>query len=343
MESADIKTICMCGGGALTHTIAASLAHRGVTVNVLTRNPGRWGRELTAVTPQGSFTAPLGRVSDRPGEVVPEADVVLLTVPGYANAEELARIAPWLKPGAMVGGVFCSSGFFFEAMKVLPAGVRLWGFQRVPYISRVGQYGHTANLLGYRPELKMATERMSAEESEALRRWVEDKFGTPATLLKNYLEASITNSNPILHTARLYAMFGDWDEGKRGERNILFYEEWTDAASQLLIDMDRELFSLLERLPVTGGYLVPLLEYYESHDAASLTAKISSIGGFKGILSPMKEVDGGWVPDYGSRYFTEDFGYSLKYIRDLAREYGVEAPNIEKVYEWGRSKLKGNV
>jgi hypothetical protein len=118
-----------------------------------------------------------------------------------------------------------------------------------------------------------------------------------------------------------------------------FYEDWTVEASRLLIQMDEEFFRLLKVLPVREDFLPTILDYYESHDAESLTEKISSIQGFKGIVSPMTHTDEGWVPDYTSRYFTEDFPHGLKYIWELAHEHGVYVPFIDKVYQWGISKL----
>lgn len=101
--------------------------------------------------------------------------------------------------------------------------------------------------------------------------------------------------------------------------------------------MDEEFFHLLSLLPVEQGYLPTALNYYESHDAASLARKLSSIQGFKGITSPMKQTAGGWVADYSSRYFTEDFPFGLRFIKELAAEHGVPTPVIDKVLAWGMS------
>ncbi|EJW90204.1 protein containing Opine dehydrogenase domain protein [gut metagenome] len=104
--------------------------------------------------------------------------------------------------------------------------------------------------------------------------------------------------------------------------------------------MDAEFMQLLQVLPVTPGAIPSLLDYYESHDAASLTRKISSIPAFAPILSPMKEVEGGWIPDFSSRYFTEDFPYGLHYIWQLAKEKGIATPTIDKVYAWGIARME---
>ncbi len=332
-------SICICGGGSLGHVVAGFLAatQPSLSVNILTGRPHQWGKALDIHTPEGSMLqGSLHVVSADAAEVIPQADVVLLCLPGFAIRPELERIAPWLKQNCYVGGIFCSTGFFFEAQEVLPAHVHLWGFQRVPFIARTREYGHSANLLGYKDCLKIAVERAKEAEKEDFRQWVEHCFGKPTELLGNYLEASLTNSNPLLHTSRLYTMFSRWQPGVTYPRMIKFYEEWTVEAAQLYIEMDKELFQLLKVLPVSSSFLTPALEYYESTDAPSLCRKISSIAGFQGITSPMTELASGqWVPDFQSRYFTEDFGLSLRYIWQLCREHGIDAPYINKVYAWG--------
>lgn len=333
------NNICIIGGGSLGHVIAGWLAYKGMNVSVLTRRPNDWSKHLKINTPKGEISAKLFNISSNPSDVIPLAEIVLLTVPGYGNRPELEAIRPYLKNGTYVGGVFCSSGFFFEALDILPENIKLWGFQRVPFISRTVNYGHEANLLGYRSEFNIAIERDSDTGKESFRQWVEEAFESKTILRNNYYEVSITNSNPILHTSRLYTMFSNWPADKRVDRNLLFYEEWTEEAAELLLKMDAELFRILEHLPVTSGYLIPLIDYYESHDAESLKDKLSSIPGLKGITSPMKQDEKGWYPDYNSRYFTEDFGYSLRYIWELGKKFEVDMPNIDKVYKWGKSKI----
>ena len=118
-----------------------------------------------------------------------------------------------------------------------------------------------------------------------------------------------------------------------------FYKEWTDEASELLIAMDREFFQLLRVLPVREGSIPTILDYYESTDAPSLTRKLRSIQAFKDILAPMKEVEGGFIPDFGSRYFTEDFPYGLRIIQQQARKHQTDIPVIDRVMAWGMNKI----
>lgn len=330
--------LCICGGGSLGHVCAGVLSSQeDVQVNIFTQHPERWSNQIQVKDENGRiFKGLLNVISSDPEEAVKDCDIVLLCLPGYAIETTLKSIKPYVS-NCVVGSIVCSTGFFFVAHKILGERQRLFGFQRVPYIARTEKYGQSANLLGYKPQLAIATENI--ERVEDFRMLVERLWSTPTKLLSSYYEVSLTNSNPILHTGRLYSMWKDWN-GEVFDHNILFYKEWTNEASQTLIDMDAEFMQLLEVLPVSKGAIPPLLEYYESTDAESLTRKISSIRAFQNITSPMKSVENGWIPDFESRYFTEDFPYGLKIIVDLAKEKNINCPHINKVFEWGMSKCK---
>lgn len=327
--------VCICGGGSLGHVIAGYLsARKGVEVNVLTQRPAQWKHEMQVATPEGKvLKGTLHTVSDNPGQALDGATLVLLCLPGYAIKGELEKIRPYVNSQTYVGTVFSSTGFFFEALAVLAEDVPLWGFQRVPFIARTERYGEKAHLLGYKSGHKIAVER--CEEKEAFRAMIEHLFDAPVQLLNNHYEASFTNSNPILHPSRLYTMFRNWMPGVCYDHQFLFYEEWTDEASQLLIALDEELFRLLAKLPVAPDFLMPILPYYESTDAPRLTRKIRSIASFKGIRTPMIETEKGWQPDLSSRYFQEDFMYGLRYIHQQAHRQGVPVPVTDEVFAWG--------
>lgn len=330
---------CICGGGSLGHVIAGYLgANADVRVSMLTQRPQLWKNDIEVHTPEQTIIhGHIHTISSNPEDVIPQANIILLCLPGFAIKQQLQLIKPYVKSTTFVGSVFSSTGFFFNAMEILDEDVPLWGFQRVPFICRTREYGQSANLLGYKSNLNIAVER--TDEKEDFRLLIEKLFNTPVSLLNNFYEATLTNSNPLLHTSRLYTMFGASNEGRTFPRMILFYEEWTEEAAQLLIDMDEEFFRLLEVLPVKPNYLPRILEYYESHDARSLAQKLSSIQGFKGITSPMKQTAQGWIPDFASRYFTEDFPYGLHFIWQLAKEKGIATPKIDMVYQWGMSKI----
>ena len=336
-----MANICICGGGNLGHVVAGFVAaQKKHEVCLLTRHPEQWSQDLIIEAPaETTYIGHLNGLFSDAKQAVSKADIVLLCLPGYAIRETLLQVKDYLKAEAAVGSVVSSTGFFFEAMKLLPSSQPLFGFQRVPFISRVIEYGHRARLMGYKDSLNLAIER--AKHPEHLCDILADMLQTPIQLLGSYYEASLSNSNPLLHPSRLYTLWKDWHEGIIYTRVPFFYEEWTEETAQLYIQMDNELQSLLELLPVRKGSIATVLDYYESTDAVSLAQKLRSIEAFKGILSPMKQVEGGYVPDFQSRYFTEDFPYGLAIVHRLMHEKGVPSPTIDMIYDWGMKMVKG--
>lgn len=339
-----IKTICICGGGGQCHAIAPWLTLKGYKVNILTNRPNEWNSNSFRVnTPDGlSLSIQLGAVSNAPEDVIPEADVIILTVPGFSNEKELERIKPYLKNDAFIGGVFSSNGYFFAALKVLGAKYPLWGFQRVPFIGKVKEYGKEGNLLAYKTEFVIAVENCDDETKKEFRHWIEEAFGQPTRLMSHYLEVTLSNSNPILHPARIYTWLKNW-HGQILESNPLFYEEWTDDASQVYIDLDFDLHNLIKALPIKDNCLPSVLEYYGQHDAKTLTSKLRSIESFKNIRMPVIKVSEGYLPDFSSRYFAEDFMFGLHFIYDLAQKYKVNTPTVDMIYHWGTNIINNNL
>lgn len=335
-----MRNITIIGGGGQCHAIAPWLAKRNYAVSILTNRPEKWSADFCYSMPDGSTgTVRLAKISADPAEVIPQADVVFLTVPGFMIGKELESIRPYLKKDAFVGGVFASNGFFFEALKVFGDSQPLFGFQRVPFIARASEYGRFGNILGTKNGLVVAVENASAEQTDLFVEWLAEAFEIPVDLRRHYLEVAISNSNPLLHTSRLYALLADRGD-EPFDSNFGFYSGWDDNASELYIAMDRELHELINALPIDHDCLPTVLEYYEQPDAQALTRKISTIPAFQGILSPLVETaPGRFVADYTSRYFSEDFENGLRNYVELAEKYGVACPEMTKVYNWGHAKL----
>lgn len=332
--------ITICGGGNLGHVCAGVLGSTSDNeVSLLTSHPDRWGDQVEVIDPDSKhFLGRINRVSAIPAEVIPKADLVLVCLPGFAIQKVLRSIAPYLKYDTWVGSVVSSTGFFFEAMETLPKEQVLFGFQRVPFISRIIEYGRKAELKGYKKILGLAVE--NALNKENVRQTIETLFATPTTLLESYYSVSLSNSNPLLHTSRLYGLWKDWHPGLAYNHQPLFYADWALEDSELLIKMDEEFMSLLDVIEVKQGEILSILDYYESDDALSLTRKIRSIPAFQGIFSPMiVNQQGKYEPDFTSRYFTEDFPYGMRFIVETAKQFGKNLTTIQSVYDWGMGRI----
>lgn len=332
------RSICICGGGSLGHACAGVFTSYGYRVSILTGHPEKWTRDIFVTDPDGRiFSGNIYAVSSDSAELIPESNLILLCLPGYLIENWLLKIKPYLSPGTIVGSIVSNTGFFFLAHRILPKESGLFGFQRVPFIARVNEYGKSAKLLGYKELLKIAIENVS--DKTDLMDSLSEVLMTPVTLLNNFYEASLTNSNPILHTGRLFTLWEDPRTHAPVQDCIKFYADWTDSASEILLKMDYEFGLLLTKLGINRSVVPTLLEYYECVDAHALTDKMKSIQAFQTIDAPMKKTSDGWIPDFDSRYFTEDFPFGLKFIKELANSNNIPTPTIDKVYAWGMSVI----
>ncbi len=328
--------ICICGGGALGHTCAGFfLSNPHNQVNIYSGHPEQWSEYISVQDCNGvTFSGYLNKVTNLPENTVKEQDIILLCLPGFLIQSTLLAIKPYIGD-AVVGSIVSSTGFFFEAHSILSPNTKLFGFQRVPFISRVKEYGKSAMILGYKTQLNVAFENIADKES--FRNILSELFHTRVSVLNSFYEAALSNSNPILHPARLYSLFHNSEEVPF-QNSIPFYSNWSDKSSRLLIDMDAEFFQLVNKLDIQN--IQTLLDYYGCSNATTLTKKISTINAFKDIMSPMRKENDKWLIDWESRYFIEDFPFGLKFIKELCDYHNIYAPNISKVYDWGITCLQ---
>ena len=333
--------ITIIGGGNIGTLMAGEFAAKGHAVTVCASDPERWDDRLQVFDSAENlcYEGALAGVTDNLAEAVAGADMIWVTYPTFKLEELAERLLPLLAPEQWLGVVPGNIAEFVFGAHV-HAGGTLFGLQRVHSVARLKERGKSVYMLGRRMSGLHVAALPTAKTAEVAQT-MRDLFDLPVAELPNYLVETLTPSNPILHTTRIRTMFRNWTPGITYDHNILFYEEWDLASSNLLLACDDELQTVCRALERELGLdlagVRSLRDHSESPDAAAMTAKISSIPGFKGLTSPMKEsADGGWEPDFNSRYFKADFAYGLKAIRDIAKLAGVEVPNMDEVYGWYR-------
>ncbi len=326
--------ITVIGGGNIGTLMAGEMAARGHAVTIYTSKPEKWQKTIHVLDPEGKelMQGELASITSDMKEALTGAELIWVTMPAELFGNLGKQMEPYITAGQIVGVVPGSGGAEFAFRELTRKGAVLFGLQRVHSIARLHKYGEAVYMLGRKARLELGS--IPANRAEELSSIVSGLFELPCVPLANYLCVTLTPSNPILHTTRLCTMFREYEDGVVYPRNFLFYEEWTEASSQLLIDCDAELQTLCERIPLQLEAVESLRSYYESPTAQAMTAKISGIKAFKGLTSPMVETEGGWIPDFKSRYFTTDFPYGLKIIKDLAAIYGVDTPHIQEVWDW---------
>ena len=328
--------IAVIGGGNIGTQFACKCASKGYRVKVFSSKPELYDGRLEIIDEHDNLTVgEIEAVSDDIGKVIEGCRIVFVTHPAFMLKQAAEQIFPYIKKDINICVLPGTGGAEFAFRNCIDAGATLFGLQRVPSVARLEQYGKRVRCEGLRSELFLAS--IPSSKAADLSTFMSDLWGIACTPLPNYLSVTLTPSNPILHTTRLRTLFADYKDGKVYDRNPLFYGEWSDVSSELLIACDGELQDMIRRLDKMDlSYVRSLKVHYESDTVEAMTRKLSSIKSLHNLLSPMKQVEGGWVPDFKSRYFTADFPYGLAIIEELADVLCFDAPNIRDTMNWYR-------
>lgn len=318
------------GGGNIAHSLAAKISQTQ-PVTVITRQPMRWSRRLAVEQDGKVFESLFDVIATDDVGMATMADLVFVALPQFAVQEAVDRLSRVLKRSATVVLV-PAPAISVDVMRQLSAGdVNVVGFQRVPYISRIAEYGKRVRISSDRAVHRVAFSNASQVESLSgeFARW----FGGAVSCLSSFLTFVFNNSNPLLHPSRMVVLFRNWREHLRSE-NPPFYAEWTDESSELYVAADREMLLVMQVVDPTGGCrrdYESVLAHYGVSSAEALTGKLRSIPSFKAIRSPMKQQDGVWVPDFESRYFVEDVDIGLAAIVSRGCSARVETPVLNRL------------
>lgn len=330
------KNICIVGGGNIGTLLYSDLSlNKNVDVSLYTSKPNLWGDSIKVYNSSDVllYEVTCGNISNNASEIISNADIIIITLPSSVYPDFYFKIKDFIKPGSWLGFMPGSGGVELISQDVLDNGSFIFGFQRVHGIARIKEYGKSVYSLGKKNELFMSAipKCMTDEICNTFTELLNIKCNT----LSNYLNVTLTPSNPILHTTRLYSIFKDYKEGVYWKNPILFYEEWNDDSSNILLACDLELQMLLKKLScINLDGVKSLKEHYELKTPVELTRKIKSITAFKDIEAPMEKTDFGFMPDFKSRYFTEDFQYGLNIIKSFCEIVNLATPNIDVVLNW---------
>ena len=99
MAEAKKKVVTIVGGGSSAHVLIPFLSGAGLEVNILTRRPGEWSKEIELQLHSihsevlETFNGYLTEISDDPAQVIPKTDYIIMCMPvcKYRMAQRRAR------------------------------------------------------------------------------------------------------------------------------------------------------------------------------------------------------------------------------------------------------------
>lgn len=321
-----MRNICILGFGNIAHALIANNQNSNIQLTVFT------DRKLNVVSNKilNQVDALEGyyKISQDIKEAISCADVVILTLPTHIRKDYLLKIKPYLRENTVLGAMPGLSGFNEEVDAVFGAHTySIFSLQRVPFISRVLEKGCTVC-----SHKKSAIDVAISGNVLAVQEFLKDFLKMKVHVLSHFDSVNLSNSNPLLHTARIYSFMKNKSKPYYIDVDETFYGHWTLDASETLLKMDQEFIDLINKLKLPN--VKDLLTHYGVQNAKELTEKIQSIESFKGIDFPKKKNnEGHYLVDLDSRYFKEDFEYGLNYLKNRARSASIKTENIDLVLE----------
>lgn len=134
-------------------------------------------------------------------------------------------------------------------------------------------------------------------------------------------QTTLQNGNPVIHPAVTLLNTARID----GPGDFRFYEDGiTEAVGRLIAAVDAERLAIAAALgfPVLSEPAIGVRQGYMQEE--NYGTGYSRATGFRGILAQGR---------LDNRYLTEDVGYSMVFLTDLARRVGVPTPTLDAVIE----------
>lgn len=331
--------IAIIGAGNIGTHFAVCLASIGCEVSIYSPRFKEISSVLELVDETGAVlkSAKIALASDDLGSCVRGASVIFITTPVNTADELCAKLLPFVDGASRLCFVCGGGGVEFAFAPCLEKGASIYCLARVPSIARLVKYGKS--VWASKPRDQLFISALNGAKSDDLLGLLERAFDCRVSFLKDFLSISLTGSNAILHTARLFVVFKDYEKGRFYESLPLFYEDWDDESSELLLELDCELASICGALEGFDFSLVKSIkEHYEIKTKSELSAKIRWVPAFKGLKTPSVFTQGrGFEPEWNSRYFTCDFGYGLAFLAKIAEILGLKVVKMNALLDWYNS------
>lgn len=265
---------------------------------------------------------PVGYAGHKIEQALDGADIIYVVGPAYSTRPFAEACKPFLKEGqtVIVCPSSCGGAIEFKngaGLKLREESIVVAETSTLPYAVRLLEPGNIRIFNKLKGGLFLAA--VPAKNTSVVLEKVRDVYPAmrPA---KNILQTSLQNGNPVIHPA-ITLMNVALIERTKGDFEF-YHEGVTPAVGRLIEAVDKERIAIGKKLgvevipdPELGvmqGYMVEA-----TYDTGFMTSP-----GFAGVKAQSSL-------DY--RYFNEDVGYGLVFLKSLGEQVGVATPIISAV------------
>ncbi|XP_046578017.1 opine dehydrogenase-like [Haliotis rubra] len=290
-------------------------------------------------------------ISKNPADVVPGANLILITVPAFSHEKYLKAIEPYICSPTTIVGLPGQPGFEFQSRDIFKAKsqfVSVLSATTLPWACRIVEYGRKVKINGIKKSVDIAIIKDTSRGTINPLLHLQSVLGSPPALNKinHFLELSLMFAS--IHPGLMYGRWKHWD-GIPLSEEPLFYQGTDDFQAKCVTDLDNEVQLIAKEISKRIGIHFQgclsmyewLIESYgcEISNPSSLKTVLVTNKTYEGMVHPMKEVKGGYVPDFQHRYLSEDVPFGLVVVKGMAKIVGLKTPVIDEVIRWGQQKL----
>jgi opine dehydrogenase len=329
--------VAVMGGGNGSHTIAADLTLKGLTVNMFEmKNFADRMKEVFETRKieisgvAGSGTAKLNRVTTNIRKAVEGVEIIFIPLPGFTIAAYGQILAPLLKSDQTIV-IMPGTLAALEMRQTL----RSYGNRNEVIIAETGGLPFATRLIGPGRVKTFHIRKvcgLAAIPGQSGRQ-VSDKLKGlyPFALKKTVVETGLGHLTPLLHPAGSLLNAGRIE---RSHGEFYMYEEgMTPSVVRVMKSLDRERLQIGERLGIRLPTGVDMMVESGYGPRGSLWESLNGSAG----LTPVKGPD-----SLENRYVTEDIPFGLVAWASLGKAVGVDTPIMNALIEIGGAIMGKN-
>ncbi len=223
-----MRKIAIIGAGNVGTAMLSMLSqNEELSVTMYTTKKNLWGKDIkyknmslnSAWCNAGSFN-----VTDSLAEAVNGAEQVFVTLPSFLREKFVDDIYKCISPNTLIAFIPGCGGIEFFCRKLINKGCSIIGFERVPAVSRIIEYGQSVEF-EWKKSLRVSGLNVEHNRMISICDILSKEFRMEFVPLANYLSVTLTPANPIMHPVRLYSMFKNKKKDSVIDHDILFYGE----------------------------------------------------------------------------------------------------------------------
>mmetsp|Transcript_14618 Transcript_14618/g.18670 ORF Transcript_14618/g.18670 Transcript_14618/m.18670 type:complete len:455 (-) Transcript_14618:178-1542(-) len=309
----------------------------------------------------------INKISMDPAEVIPGMDWIIVSTPAFTHEMYLKQVKDHIKDGAVVtilvaqgGSDWCLRSCLGEE---LCSKITYCTCENLPWSCRMSEFGKSGIILNTKASCKVAAlpasssnyacsllnKLLAAEQNEPGpdgKPMIHPNFEPMA----NVLSCTLMNLNSLIHTSLSYGRFCEWTPSTIYPEPLLLYLGVEERGASAVSGVSQDLCNIRDALTAkfTDLDLSRVMSVYDFYiasyadnigDQTDISTVLKTNKGYETLKIPMKQVEGGYIPDFGMRYYTEDIPFGLLVTRGVAEIMGVETPMMDTIITWAQEKM----